>query len=204
MNLGRLGVMIRSPAWILGVLALCACGNDGGAPVTGTGNTGSGTTQTGTTGNGGGSTSGTAGSTTNGSGGASTVGPGTGGNGTGTAGSTGSGGGAVDSGATGGSGKMDASTGGDAIAPGGCSDPGPDPTPRTGFTKAAPIDAKFPFSTHWMGMFADDPTRAHCISMTSLTDLDKDGDLDFADGQRDVACSGSTNPNAPMIWWEYC
>jgi hypothetical protein len=154
--------MIRSPAWILGVLAVCACGNDGSSPATGTGNTGSGTTQSGSTGNGG-STNGTGGGTTNGSGGASTVGPGAGGNGTaGTAGA----GGAVGSG---GSGNMDA--GGDAIAPGGCSDPGPDPTPRPGFTKAAPIDAKFPFSTHWMGMFADDPARAHCISMTSLTDL---------------------------------
>ena len=186
--------MFRSPVWILGVLAVSACGSDGSAPVAGS--TGSGATQTGTMGNGGAGPSGTAGSTTNGSGGAGTAGPGAGGNGTGTAG------GAVDSGATGGSGKADA--GGDAIAPGGCSDPGPDPTPRAGFTKAAPIDSKFPFSTHWMGMFADDPTRAHCISMTSLTDLDADGDLDFADGQRDVACSGATNPNAPMIWWEYC
>src|SRR5262249_43642677 len=114
-HLGRLGVMFRSSAWILGVLAASACGSDGSTPVRGS--NGSGTTQTGTMGNGGGSPSGT----TNGAGGASTAGPGTGGNGTGTAG------GAVDSGATGGSGRTDAA--GDAIAPGGCSDPGPNPTP---------------------------------------------------------------------------
>jgi len=100
----------------------------------------------------------------------------------------------------------DAAVGGDVATPpaGACSDKGADPTPKAPFVKANALDAKFPFSTHWMGMFADDPTKAHCISMTSLTDLDKDGDLDFADGQRDVACSGSTNPGAPMIWWEYC
>jgi len=100
----------------------------------------------------------------------------------------------------------DAAPGGDVAAPpaGTCSDKGPDPTPKAPFAKAMPLDAKFPFSTHWMGMFADNTANAHCISMTSLTDLDKDGDLDFADGQRDVACSGNTNPNAPMLWWEYC
>jgi hypothetical protein len=111
-----------------------------------------------------------------------------------------------DIGAGGAVGINDASTGGDVMAPpvGSCSDKGPAPTPKAPFQKADPIDAKFPFSTHWMGMFADNPANAHCISMTSLTDLDKDGDLDFADGQRDVACSGNTNPNAPMLWWEYC
>lgn len=121
---------------------------------------------------------------------AGAAGAGTGGSSAGGAGP----GGAVDSGAT----------GGDAVAPGACSDTGPDPTPRAPFVKADPLDPKFPFSTHWMGMFADNTANAHCISMTSLTDLDKDGDLDFADGQRDVACSGATNANAPMIWWEYC
>jgi FG-GAP-like repeat len=100
----------------------------------------------------------------------------------------------------------DASTGGDVVTPpaGACSDKGANPTPKAPFAKADPIDTKFPFSTHWMGMFTDNPQNARCISMTSLTDLDKDGDLDFADGQRDVACSGSANPNAPMLWWEYC
>jgi hypothetical protein len=184
-------------AWVLGVLAATACGNDASAPsATGPGSTaGSGTTQTGATGSGGGSTSsGTAGSSTmvTGAGGSSAgaAGAGTGGSSAGGAGT----GGAVDSGAT----------GGDAVAPGVCSDKGPDPTPKAPFVKADPLDMKFPFSTHWMGMFADNTANAHCISMTSLTDLDKDGDLDFADGQRDVACSGATNANAPMIWWEYC
>jgi len=109
-----------------------------------------------------------------------------------------------DSGNASGSSRMDGSAGSDSAAPAVCSDNGPDSTPNAAFTKAQPIDTKFPFSTHWMGMFADDPTRAHCISMTSLTDIDKDGDLDFADGQRDVACSGTTNPGAPILWWEYC
>jgi hypothetical protein len=98
------------------------------------------------------------------------------------------------------------SPGGDGavVMPGTCSDKGPNPTPKAPFVPAMPLDQKFPFSTHWMGMFADNTANAHCISMTSLTDLDKDGDLDFADGQRDVQCSGGTNPNAPMLWWEYC
>ena len=133
----------------------------------------------------------------------------------GAAGRGGTGGGAGAGGATGGSGGagggagMGGGPGRDGAAPGGdgptmaggCSDPGPDPMPVAGFTKAAPRDMKFPFSTHWMGMFSNNP---RCISMTSLTDLDNDGDQDFASGQRDVSCSGSANPNAPMVWWEYC
>jgi hypothetical protein len=190
---------------------MVACGNESSSPTPGSPGATSGGTQTdsSTTGNPSSSGSG-GGATSSGAGGSNTAGPGTGGDaGSGTAGSgSGTGGsgtgGAVDSGATGGSSMMDASNGRDAIAPGGCSDNGPNPTPKAPFMPAQPIDTKFPFSTHWMGMFADNPANAHCISMTSLTDLDKDGDLDFADGQRDVACSGQTNPNAPMIWWEYC
>jgi hypothetical protein len=81
-----------------------------------------------------------------------------------------------------------------------CSDSGQPPAPVAGFTKAMPVNQKFPFSTHFMGIFSDNP---RCISMTSLTDLDGDGDYDFASGQRDVQCSGAT-PGAPMIWWEHC
>jgi hypothetical protein len=190
-------------AWILGFFAVAACGESSQGPATGgspVGSTGSGGASTGSMASGGaGNPTGSAGSTT---------GPSTGSNagGSGGANSTGSGGagtgGTPDSGATGGSKIADG--GPDGLAPGGCSDQGPDPTPKAPFMKSDPIDTKFPFSTHWMGMFADDPTRAHCISMTSLTDIDNDGDLDFADGQRDVACSGATNPGAPLIWWEYC
>jgi hypothetical protein len=52
-----------------------------------------------------------------------------------------------------------------------------------------------------MGRFSDNP---RCISMTSMTDLDNDGDQDFASGQRDVNCGGQSNSGAPMVWWEYC
>jgi hypothetical protein len=188
----------------LGFLAVAACGesSQGGGPA--------GTSSTGTqaTGSGGSATStGAAGSGTgtlttgNGTGGAST-GPGTGGSTStgsgGTGGSVGSGG-AADSGATGGSGMTDGGGGGPPM--GGCSEPGAGPTPPAGFMKqTAPIDMKFPFTTHWMGTFSD---TSKCISMTSLTDIDKDGDQDFADGQRDPMSSCGT-AGAPMIWWEYC
>src|SRR5262245_61258890 len=141
-------------------------GTQSGSSTTGnpsTGASGSGT--------GGGATgSGAGGSSTGDAGAAGGTGSGTAGGGTGGSGT----GGAADSGATGGSSMTDASTR-DAIAPGGCSDNGPNPTPKAPFMPAQPIDTKFPFSTHWMGMFADNPANAHCISMTSLTDLDKDG-----------------------------
>ena len=57
--------------------------------------------------------------------------------------------------------------------------------------KTEPIDQKFPFSTHWMGRFSDDPTA---VGITGMADFDNDGDLDFAAGQR----------GGPMKWWEYC
>jgi hypothetical protein len=82
-----------------------------------------------------------------------------------------------------------------------CSEMGAGPTPPAGFMKADPMDPKLPFSTHFMGIFSDNPS---CIGMTSLSDIDNDGDEDFASGQRDVACSGRSNPGAPVLWWEYC
>ena len=57
--------------------------------------------------------------------------------------------------------------------------------------KTEPIDAKFPFSTHWMGRFNDDPSA---VGITGIADFDNDGDLDFASGQR----------GGQMKWWEYC
>jgi len=57
--------------------------------------------------------------------------------------------------------------------------------------KTDPIDTKFPFSTHWIGRFSDDPTA---VGITGMADFDNDGDLDFAAGQR----------GGPQKWWEYC
>jgi hypothetical protein len=112
-------------------------------------------------------------------------------------------GGGVPSGAagavsSGGAGNTDAGASPDvavdgARAWGGCSDP----TPRTGppagkeFLKADPIDTPFPFSTHWMGRFSDNPSA---VGITGMADYDHDGDLDFSSGQR----------GGPMFWWEYC
>jgi hypothetical protein len=191
-------------AWMLGFFAATACGNEGSSPFNG---------GPGVTGTGGGSsqTSGSAGSkastgnTASGSAGSSTQ-QGAGGGATGGDGAGGSSvggnatGGANDSGATGGSG-LDGSVGRDALAPGGCSESGPGPTPPVGFVKVTtPPDMHFPFTTHWMGVFSENP---QCVSMTSLTDLDNDGDQDFASGQRDPTSSCGV-AGAPMVWWEYC
>jgi FG-GAP-like repeat len=166
-------------------LLLAACGGGGGtgtAPVTGGG--GQATTTTGGTSAGSGTVSGT--------GGQVVMSGGTGGTTTATAG----GGGMP---ATGG----DLSGGGSATAgSGGTTTVKPPPTCtdavlRTGppagkeNLKTDPIDQKFPFSTHWMGRFSDDPTA---VGITGMADFDNDGDLDFASGQR----------GGPMKWWEYC
>ena len=65
------------------------------------------------------------------------------------------------------------------------------PPPGKEALKTDPIDAKFPFSTHWMGRFSDNPAA---VGITGMADFDHDGDLDFASGQR----------GGPMQWWEYC
>lgn len=57
--------------------------------------------------------------------------------------------------------------------------------------KTEPIDQKFPFSTHWIGRFSDNPAA---VGITGMADFDHDGDLDFASGQR----------GGDMKWWEYC
>jgi hypothetical protein len=68
------------------------------------------------------------------------------------------------------------------------------PPPGKELFHQEPIDTRFPFSTHWIGEFSSDPRY---IGMTSLADLDHDGDLDFASGQRQDLPGG-------MVWWEYC
>ncbi len=62
--------------------------------------------------------------------------------------------------------------------------------------QAEPYSPEFPFSVHWMGTFNEDPRY---ISMTSLTDIDNDGDLDFASGQR-----SNNGGGGGMVWWEHC
>jgi hypothetical protein len=196
-------------------------GGGGGSTSGGSAGVGGGTVTTSGAGGASGA-SGSGGTTSSGGAGGGMAGSGTGGAGGvgGAAGTTGTGG-AVDSGATGGSSGMDgslgndaadsggtggapgmdASVGNDAAPPGTCSQPGSGPTPPAGFIKVTnPPDMKFPFTTHWMGTFSD---TSKCVSMTSLTDIDKDGDQDFASGQRDPTNSCGT-AGAPMVWWEYC
>ncbi|HMJ50519.1 MAG TPA: VCBS repeat-containing protein [Polyangiaceae bacterium] len=107
----------------------------------------------------------------------------------------GSAGASVDAG-TGDSSQMDAAIDVDARPSGGCSEPiriGPMPG-KEGFTVNTPADMRFPFTKHWVGIFSDDPRY---VGMESLTDIDNDGDLDYAHGQR------SDQPGG-MVWYEYC
>jgi hypothetical protein len=57
-----------------------------------------------------------------------------------------------------------------------------------------PLDTRFPFEGHWMGVFSSNPIR---IGDVSLADFDHDGDLDFASGQRQDTPGGGE-----MLWWE--
>jgi hypothetical protein len=83
-------------------------------------------------------------------------------------------------------------------APGSCSETNLRSAPPAGKEtfKAAPLDVKFPFAEHWVGEWIVD-TEASRIGMQTLADLDNDGDLDFASGQRQVLPGG-------MVWWEQC
>jgi hypothetical protein len=108
------------------------------------------------------------------------------------------------SGGTGGTGSGGSTTGAGGTADGGvhannggCSEMPIRTAPPAGkeaFLVTTPADAHFPFSKHWVGIFSDDPRY---VSMASLTDLDNDGDLDFACGQREDVGGG-------MNWFEYC
>ena len=117
-----------------------------------------------------------------------------------TAGQTTAGAGAGSGGATGGGGG---GAGGPPEPPGiyavgSCSEQTLRTAPPAGkeMFKNAPIDTKFAFSEHWVGEWiaGTDPSR---IGMQTLADLDNDGDLDFASGQRNTLPGG-------MVWWEQC
>jgi hypothetical protein len=164
--------------WLLtSGLVLAACGS------------GSATGQAPTSGGGQSATAGgaNAGSATQAAGNGTTTGGSASASGAGTGGSNGAG----SPTAVGGSGG---SAGGGGMRPAAtCSDPVLRTGPPAGkeALKTEPIDTKFPFSTHWMGRFNENPAA---VGITGMADFDHDGDLDFASGQR----------GGQMQWWEYC
>ncbi|HKQ69487.1 MAG TPA: VCBS repeat-containing protein [Polyangiaceae bacterium] len=91
----------------------------------------------------------------------------------------------------------DAADDGNRITAGGCSEmparTGP-PAGKEAFQILTSPDAHFPFTKHWVGIFSDDP---RFVSSASLTDLDNDGDLDFAIAQQHRLTGGAN-------WYEYC
>jgi hypothetical protein len=119
----------------------------------------------------------------------------------GASGRPGGAGGGLGVGATGGAagnpgGGGRAATGGAGVALAACSEMPIRLAPPAGKEafRYDPIDTRFPFAGHWMGVFSGDP---RFIGEVSLADFDHDGDLDFASGQ------GGNLPGL-MIWWEYC
>jgi hypothetical protein len=80
---------------------------------------------------------------------------------------------------------------------GGCSEDVTRTAPPAGRESygAGPSDNRFPFTSHWVGEFSENPMR---VGMTSLADLDGDGDLDFGLGQRQDGDDGG------MGWFEHC
>ncbi len=168
-----------------GLGATAGAPGSGGIPATG----GMGTAGTG---------SGSMGGTPVGSGGS--LGTGGRGGSAGTAGRAGGAGGTLGSGGRGGSAGGSAGgasgTGGTGAVASTCSQMPVRTTPPPGKEAFAyaPIDTRFPFSGHWMGVFSTDPRY---IGDVSMADFDKDGDLDFATGQRQDVGGG-------VLWWEYC
>jgi hypothetical protein len=188
--------------YFLLVSCLTACSSE--APVPGAGTmTGGSTMTTGSSGAGAAGTSssssasgGMSGAGANGTGaGGTTMGAGGAPGSTSSAGGNAGGGGRIDAGATGGSQGLDASVDG-APPAAGCSQPirnGVMPG-KESFTVLTPSDMHFPFTKHWVGIFSDDP---RFVGGESLTDLDNDGDLDYAIGQR-------TDIGGGAVWFEYC
>jgi len=186
--------------WILVFSSAVACGNESSGPQV-VGGSGGATQGSGPTG--GSPTSGSAGSagpTGSGSGAAGST-MDTGGPGTGSAGTGGAG---MDRAACRAraaeeeekGGAAGTNGGGGAGPSGGCSQPirnGVMPG-KESFTVLTPSDTRFPFTKHWVGEFSADP---RFIGGESLTDLDHDGDLDYAIGQR-------TDIGGGMVWFEYC
>jgi hypothetical protein len=152
----------------------------------------------GVSGNGGAGTVPTAGNASGGSGAGNTNSAGTLAGGGDTAGSSGAGNAAGAGGVIGGSGGSGGMPHEGLYPKGSCSEA----TLRTGppagkeIFKAEPIDTKFPFSSHWIGPWPAD-TEPKLMGQTVMADLDDDGDLDFAAGQRDTLPGG-------MYWWERC
>ena len=106
-----------------------------------------------------------------------------GGGGTGGSARGGMGGGTAGGGAGGGAGGRGGGGAGGAVSPGGCTDAvlrtGPPPGKEA--FRTDPVDTKFAFSQHWVGVFSDGAAYEanSYISMTSIADLDHDGDLGF-------------------------
>jgi hypothetical protein len=188
----RVGCLLFVTLGVLGCGGSEPATGNGGVPGTGGG---SGSSSGGSAGKGG--TAGSAGSAAGsgamdtGGGGSGMAGGGAGGTDAGSGGDAGSSGAAGSSGTAGSAGRPSAT----------CSENPIRTAPPAGkeMFRTDPIDTRFPFSTHWIGVFsdsaADEATRY--ISMTSTADLDHDGDLDFATGQRHSVGGG-------MVWWEYC
>lgn len=150
----------------------------------------------GSSGNGAGA-GGTAGSAGNGTGGGSAGGS-AGTAASGASGNAGEGGSGVGGGSGGGaSGDAGAGAAGSGGLMGGCSEPVTRTEPPAGkeIYGAGPADERFPFQSHWVGEFSPNPMR---VGMTSLADLDQDGDLDFGLGQRQDGDDGG------MGWFEHC
>jgi hypothetical protein len=174
------------------LIAYVALGGLLGSALVGCGSTPKGP-GAGTSGSGGGASGGAAGS--NGSGGSS-AGM-TSGAGGGTGGIAGGAGGT--SGGTSGGGGGSGGAKYEGLYPNGsCSEQDLRTGPPAGkeIFKADPIDTKFPFSAHWIGPWPAN-TEPKLMGQTVMADLDDDGDLDFAAGQRDVLPGG-------MYWWERC
>ena len=177
-------------AGIAGIAGTAGAGGGAGGGTGGSARGGSGGSAAG------GSTGGTGGSARGGSGGSAR-----GGSGGSARGGSGGGGGTGGGGSGGSAGGRGGGGAGGAVSPGSCSDAvlrtGPPPGKEA--FRTDPVDTTFPFSQHWVGVFSDATAYEanSFISMTSIADLDHDGDLDFADGQRHDVGGG-------MVWWEYC